>query len=365
MISPSIRILIALPHLSCGGTERTAAEMANYIASTGGDVTIVLMYRKDRFYELDPRVKIIEPNFKRRKALKFLYVAYLLLYLRAHFKKQKPDLIFAIGYIAFTLLSSLRLNTKVIISFRSGPNRIRYPNNNWLNKAYQLTHKLLRGRVDGIIAQTSQAAIVFKNKYNCPVATIPNFLRELKEYKAERQNQIINIGHCSFEKGQHYLIKSFAKLRAPTWRLLIVGDGPKRKELEELSNSLGMNEKIIFTGYQKDVDYYLSRSKIFAFTSIIEGYPNALIEAMATPLPPVSFNCEAGPADIIKDGENGFLVDVGDVETFTYRLQELIDKPELREVMQQRASRIRCENSLLNVAPHYLRFFDEITHKLN
>jgi GalNAc-alpha-(1->4)-GalNAc-alpha-(1->3)-diNAcBac-PP-undecaprenol alpha-1,4-N-acetyl-D-galactosaminyltransferase len=364
MISSDFKILIVLPHLTCGGTERTAAEMANYIASYGGNVAVVLMYNKERFYELHPRVNIIEPIIRREKAGKYLYTLYLLFYLRAQFKKQKPDIIFALGYIAFTLLSSLRVKTKVIISFRSSPNIIRFPGNCILNTAYLLAHKLLKGRVEGVIAQTSQAAVIYKNKYNCPVITIPNFLRELKDYKVERENHIINVGHCSFEKGQHYLLKAFAKLNAPNWRLIIVGDGPKRKELEELSNSLEINEKVIFTGYQKDVDFYLSRSKIFALTSIIEGYPNALIEAMATPLTPVSFNCDAGPSDIIKDGENGFLVDVGDVETFADKLQELIDRPELREAMQQKASNIRYENSLSNIAPKYLRFFNDIAQNV-
>jgi len=240
----------------------------------------------------------------------------------------------------------------VIISFRSGPSRVRFQDNRILNKVYYLAYILLRRRVNGIIAQTSKAAEVYGSKYSCPIRIIPNFLRNLKVYNVERQEQIINVGHYSFEKGQHYLIKSFAKLNAPTWKLVIVGDGPKRKELNDLAEILGIKDRVIFKGYQKDVDYFLSQSKIFAFTSIIEGYPNALIEAMATPLPVVSFNCEAGPSDIIIDGENGFLVEVGDIDTFGQRLQELIDNPELRDRIQERAYQIRYDNDIIkNCSP--------------
>ena len=109
-------------------------------------------------------------------------------------------------------------------------------------------------------------------------------------------------------------------------------------------------------GYQKDIDRYLAMSKIFAFSSIVEGYPNALIEAMAIPLPSVSFSCDFGPSEIIRDGKNGFLVKVGDIETFASKLQELIDKPALRETLQSESYKIRKENDINVIAPMYLEF---------
>lgn len=355
-----LKITIVLPHLKVGGTERTAVELANYIARNKSDVTLLLMYKNDNFYKLDDEVHIIEPSFLKNKLGSFFYVFNLLFFLRAQLKKQNPDIIFALGYIAFTLFSSVGLPAKVVVSFRSSPNRVRFPNNKLLNISYKIAHYLLKGRVNGIIAQTSQAAEFFKKSYKCPVATIPNFLRKINHYNLKRKDQIINVGHCSFEKGQHFLIQAFSKLNAPDWKLVIVGDGPKRKELEKLAEELNLINRVVFLGYQKDVDFFLSQSSIFAFTSIIEGYPNALIEAMAIPLPPVSFNCVAGPADIIIDGENGFLVNVGDVETFTQRLQQLIEQPELREKIQNNAIKVREKNHLDNIVPRYLEFFYQI-----
>ena len=175
-------------------------------------------------------------------------------------------------------------------------------------------HKLLHKRVNGIIAQTSYAADFYRKAYSCPIEIIPNFLREIKEYKHEQINQIISVGRCSSEKGQHYLIEAFSKINNTTWQLAIVGDGPCLKELKALAIKLGIYDRVIFTGFREDVDFYLSQSKIFALTSLIEGFPNALIEAMATPLAPVSFNCNAGPSEIIEHGKNGFLVEVGNIE---------------------------------------------------
>jgi glycosyltransferase involved in cell wall biosynthesis len=360
MVSPNLHILIVLPHLKCGGTERTASELANYIVEDGGNVTLLTMYKREKFYNIHPKVRLIEPDISKNKLGKYFYIFFLVIYLRTQFRKLKPDVIFALGYIAITLFSSLSLKTKVVMSWRSNPNRVRFPENRIINRLYYLSYWLMRKRVNGIIAQTTLAAKFFKKKYDCPIVIIPNFLRELKEYKVEKQNLIINVGHCTSDKAQYYLIKAFKLLNAPDWKLMIVGEGPKRKELEDLSISLGLFDRVIFTGYQRDIDLYLSKSSIFAFTSVIEGYPNALIEAMATPLPSVSFDCEAGPSDIIADGKNGFLVKVGDIETFANRLQELIDKPALRLKIQSEASVIKKHNDLAKIAPRYVDFFSQI-----
>ena len=355
-----LKTIIVLPHLTCGGTERTAAELANHIAGKGGQVILLLMYKNEKFYSLHPDVKIIEPDFSKQKLGKYLYIPILLYFIRIQLKKQKPDVVFSLGYIAFLLFASLGLRTKVIVSFRSNPTRIRFPRNKILNNVYLISHKLMRKRVNGIIAQTHRAEEVLRKKYDCQIVTIPNFLRRLKEYKLERKSQIITVGHCSFEKGLHYLLEAFSKLNADGWKLVIVGDGPKRKELETLAQKLNIYSRVIFTGDTKDVDLYLSQSKIFALTSIIEGYPNALIEAMATPLPPVSFNCEAGPSDIITDGENGYLVKVGDTDTLAKRLQQLIDDPTTRERIEKKAYKIKQCNNLEQIANRYLDFFNTI-----
>jgi len=200
------------------------------------------MYKDELFYNINPAVKIIEPKNFNRSFGKYLYIIRVISYLRYHFRKEKPDIIFSIGHIALTLFASFGLKTKVVISFRSNPKRVRFPKNKFLNFIYVLTHKLLKRRVNGIIAQTKYAEEIFKKRYNCQVITIPNFLRELNYYEHEKQNQIITVGHCSWEKGHHFLLKAFSQLKAPSWKLMIVGDGPKRKELEELAIRLNINQ---------------------------------------------------------------------------------------------------------------------------
>ena len=101
--------------------------------------------------------------------------------------------------------------------------------------------------------------------------------------------------------------------------------------LKELARELGVEDKVIFTGASKDVNSYLLKSKIFAFTSDHEGFPNSLGEAMAAGLPVVSYDCVAGPSDMIDDGVNGYLVPVFDDELFIKRLDYLMSHEDERQ----------------------------------
>jgi GalNAc-alpha-(1->4)-GalNAc-alpha-(1->3)-diNAcBac-PP-undecaprenol alpha-1,4-N-acetyl-D-galactosaminyltransferase len=350
------KILIVLPKLTAGGTERAAAVLANYLVQKNIEVTVLVMFKREVFFKLNSKVKLIEPENFRDKYGKSLSFPILLFYLRKNIKIEKPDTVLCLGYILLTVTMTIGINTKVIISGRSSPDRIRFPRSKVLTRFYHFCYSLLKFRINGIIAQTNYAKEVYQKKYNCPIVVIPNFLREIKQYNHDRQNYIITLGRCVFEKGQHFLLEAFAKINAPNWKLVIVGDGPLLNNLKDQAKSLKIEQKVEFYGFQKNVDYYLSQSKIFGFTSIIEGYPNGLIEGMANGLAPVCFNCVAGPSDIIIDGKNGFLVPVENFTLFAERLQNLVDNSVLLDQIANEALKIRNTNEINLIAEKYKEF---------
>ena len=350
------KILIVLPKLSAGGTERAAAILANYLVQKKIEVTVLVMFKREVYFKLNPKVKLIEPENYRDKYGKTLSFPLLLWYLRKNIKTEKPDTVLCLGYILLTVTMAIGINTKVIISGRSSPDRIRFPKSKVITRFYHSCYSLFKFRIDGIIAQTNYAKEVYQKKYNCPIVVIPNFLREIKEFNHVKKNQIITLGRCVFEKGQHFLLEAFAKINAPNWKLVIVGDGPLLDDLKTQAESLNIAARVEFCGFQKDVDYYLTQSKIFGFTSIIEGYPNGLIEGMANGLAPVCFNCVAGPSDIIIDGKNGFLVPVEDTILFAERLQNLVDDSILLDKIATEASKIKQTNELNLLAEKYKEF---------
>ena len=137
------------------------------------------------------------------------------------------------------------------------------------------------------------------------------------------------------------MIKLFSELNRADWKLIIVGgDAQNQNNMAKLKaqlSEMGTSTNIELAGTQKDVESYLLKSKIFAFTSSSEGFPNVVGEAMSAGLPVISYDCVAGPSDMIEDGVNGYLVPVFDDELFKQRLLELMDDEEKREKMGQKA----------------------------
>src|SRR5690606_6082917 len=121
----------------------------------------------------------------------------------------------------------------------------------------------------------------------------------------------------------------------PDWKLIIVGDDAQKQKnkikLEKLIYELNAKERVFLIGTQKNIDEFYLRSKIFAFTSSSEGFPNVIGEAQAAGLPVISFDCIAGPSDLIEDGKNGFLIPLFEQKMFEDKLRLLISDENLRE----------------------------------
>lgn len=139
-------------------------------------------------------------------------------------------------------------------------------------------------------------------------------------------------GRLDPQKGLHTLLAAVQPLLAGDGetRLLVMGDGPQRPELEQAVRRASLSARILFRGLVRDVAPYLRACDIFVFPSVGEGMPNALLEALASGLPCVA-SAIGGCTDIVTDGETGLLVPPGDAAAFRGALERLLQSPELRE----------------------------------
>ena len=174
------------------------------------------------------------------------------------------------------------------------------------------------------------------------MAIIGNPIRDVSINPAiKREKMILSVGRLINTKHYDRLINVFAEINAPEWTLCIVGgDALKLNNSEKYKKQIedmGLQGRVVLTGMQKDVDSYLNRASVFAFPSSSEGFPNVVGEAMAAGLPVVSYDCVAGPSDMIEDGRNGYLVPVFDDEMMKDRLQRLMKDEELRKTMGDNA----------------------------
>jgi glycosyltransferase involved in cell wall biosynthesis len=276
--------------------------------------------------------------------------------LRRKAKEIKPISILSFGeyWNSFVLLSLLGLKIPTYISDRCQPNKS-------LGKLHDTLRKLLYPLSAGVILQTKIAKDVYQKLI--PIKqfhVIGNPVRSiLEENIIKREKIILNVGRLIHSKHQDRLIRIFTQLNAPDWKLVIVGgDAIKQRnfnKLQSIVNEENLTERVVFTGTQFNVDEYYRRSSIFAFTSSSEGFPNVIGEALSAGLPVISYNCIAGPAEMISEGENGYLVDVFDDEMFRSRLQYLIDNKEIRDNMSKVAVSKIQEFSIESIGNDFLK----------
>ena len=169
---------------------------------------------------------------------------------------------------------------------------------------------------------------------------IPNSLPFYPQQGSSCSNKrVIFVGRLNEQKGLEYLIKTWEKVcrKHPDWELHMFGEGEQREMLEGLIHSKRLDDVVIIhKPTQKIMQEYLN-SSIFLLTSRFEGFGMVLVEAMACGLPVVSFDCPWGPADIINDGEDGFLVEYLNTNEAAQRVCQLIEDPHLRKEMGAKA----------------------------
>lgn len=344
------KICLVTLALAAGGAERFVSELANYWASQGHEVHLVLLFKKPHFYTLDEKIKVYEPDFSRATMGKLAYFHHLWGYLRQTVQQIAPDTVLNVGYNSLVAFCLKGLPYPVFISNRSNPEK---PRPFW----YKLIRRWIYGGVNGMLAQTSLAKRYFtRHTGQQNIAVIPNFVRPIADTEPQPEQAIVSVGRFIRSKNFGALLRIFAQINPSDWKLILVGDGYQRAALEQQAQDLGIADRVEFVGMQKNVDVYLQRAAIFAFPSLSEGFPNALLEAMATPLACVSYDCPAGPADLIEHGVNGFIVPLNDEVLFQQYLETLMRDQELRARIRAQAVQVREKHSLATLSEQILRF---------
>lgn len=151
---------------------------------------------------------------------------------------------------------------------------------------------------------------------------------------------ILGVGRLVPQKDFATLIRAFARVRAEREaRLLILGEGPLRSDLEALVEDLGLTGDVLLPGFDKNPFRYMARSALFVLSSIHEGLGNVIIQSMACGLPVISTNCPSGPDEIITHEEDGLLIPMRDPDTLADAILHLLGHPEEKAALAQKARR--------------------------
>ena len=328
-----MKLIVIGPSLSMGGVERATSNTLNGLVENFKTDKLVFLsiFKREIFFKIDDKIKVIEPENININNINLLQTIF---YIRKNCLIQQRNnekckvLVFGKFYGAIVSLALIFTGIPIFVSDRQSPLYKWRLKTKFFNKiAYALNSPR------GVIAQTEIAA-TYQRKYfkKTEVIVIPNSVREVQLFpEIKREKVILAVGRLNdYLKGFDLLIESFAKLKNQDWELHIAGGDEEGEALKEQAERLGVINRIKFLGKVKEIDKCYAYAGMFVIPSRSEGFPNALAEAMTAGCCCIAFDFVAGPADIIKDKENGFLVKSGDVSLLTQTIDNLICDNQLR-----------------------------------
>lgn len=275
-----------------------------------------------------------------------------------------------------TRLACQRTNTHPVLYTAHGFHFYKgAPLKNWL--LYYNMEKLAAHWTDGLITineEDYKAAQKFKLRKNGKVFFVPGVGVDIvgleqriasidrsekrKELGISEQSTVlITVAELIPRKNHIQVLKALSKLNKTNFHYLIVGNGESEQQLEKAVNELMLQDKVSFLGFRRDVPELMASSDIFILTSRHEGLTRAIMEAMAVGLPIIATDVR-GNRDLVKSGENGYLVSLDDAEQTAIAIERLINSRNLRCSMGEKSKELVKQYDLKNIIPQMEEIYD-------
>jgi glycosyltransferase involved in cell wall biosynthesis len=327
------KVMFIIPHLGSGGAERVVANLCNGLADYE---RIVLIFENIIKHNVDAR--IISMNSPATQSLLEKLLNFPVRYLKIRKLKEeiKPDFVVSLLEPAnlFNVLTKIS-NQKTVLSFHSNytatlqedPFLGKGITRSILKMFYKWAFKTIYSNADLLVAVSKDVAgdLIKNYRINPNKVKIihnPYPIDEIRQLSNEslgsyeeifKEPILITAGRLTKQKGQWYLLRIFKALKEKhkDLKLVILGEGELKDYLVRLSEELGLKTyvwdrdelsgsfDVYFLGFQKNPFKFIARSKLFVFSSLWEGFPNALVEAMACGVPVVPSDCRSGPREIL------------------------------------------------------------------
>lgn len=362
-----------------GGVERVLTLKANYFAEHFGyDITIILTEGSDKplFYPLSDKIKVVNLNigFEELWTCSFLKKIFVYLNKQRQYKKAltkelmriRPDITISLLRREINFINDIKDGSRKMGELHV--NRANYRNfeandSNFIKNLFakfwmrSLVAKLKK--LDRFVVLTEEDKDAWAELHN--ICVIPDPLSFIPTKQSPlTEKRVIAVGRYVYQKGFDLLLQVWAKIERqyPEWQLAVFGDGI-RTPYEEQMKELGIDDnRCHLYGPTTDIQQEYVDSSLFVFSSRFEGFGMVLIEAMACGLPVVSFACPCGPKDIIKDGEDGFLVENGNIEELAACLSRMMNDANLRIAMSQAAQINACRFNMEHIAERWRAVFE-------
>lgn len=367
----ALRVLLFIHSLHGGGAERVAADLSAHWAQMGREVMVVTQASADGdVYALHPNVRRevlhtageggglrgIWSNVQRVRALRRVIKAF------------RPDIVLGMMTTASVLsvLASSGLGCRVIATEHT------HPPSQTLSGLWLRLRRLTYPRAERVVALTRGTADwIEQHVPGSRLAVIPNPVHWplpraeplLTPVSGDGRKRLLAVGRLHADKGFDLLIQAFATLAPshPDWDLVILGEGDERAALEAQVGKAGLASRISMPGRAGNVGDWYDSADLYVLTSRFEGLSNTLLESMASGLAAVSFDCDTGPREIVREGIDGVLVRPnGDVPALCKALADVMGNDAARQRMAQAATDVRDRFSATRVLQQWQELFDGV-----
>jgi len=349
-----LKIAFLISSLNAGGAERVVSLLANELSLTN-DIVIITLSKDEPFYKLNDSITVKQLGVLNSgtNPLKSIFSNLVLLYkitlLIRSFKIKSLICFMTTSNVLGIISGKMLSNIKVTISERANP---KFEDVGYWNFLRRKTYKL----ADRLVVQSEEISNYFKPFVDeRKTSIIPNPIKIVDFNKNKKEKIILTVGRIDANKNQEQIIRSFSKVKQQGWKLIICGDGSLLSKLKDLVKALNINDAVEFKGRVKNIEKQYERASIFAFSSLSEGFPNVLLEAMNYGCACISTDCPTGPSILIKNNVNGFLIPLADENSYTNHLQNLIDDEKNRNIFVSNAKSGLENYSLNKVAEQWIK----------
>lgn len=368
-----------------GGTERIFCDKMNWLAEVAGYEIVFVTYEQGNHpfaYPLSNKIRHVDLNTRffttgtmpllKRIRFKFTMPRLFKHRLRKLLDEIQPDVVvsttYALPLFREILSQPYRHVVESHVCYYQLLLQKKFTHISWLDRKIARHLLEMLKRCEKVVVLTHKDAACWKGYDNIEVIhnVVTNYPEKITDV-ADRPKRIIAVGRLHAQKGFDLLIQSWQLIAArhPDWQLVVYGHGGDLQKLQQQLEKAGLTSSMTFAGTTDNIYKEYQNSAFYVMSSRYEGWGLVLVEAMSCGLPCVSFDCPYGPSDIIRDGEDGFLVENGNIQQLAEKMELLINNKELREWLGVRARLNAARFTSDNIMPQWTKLFETIVQNDN
>jgi len=372
-----MNILFLVNSFKRGGAERVIINLLNYLPGLDPDLKLFLYFLEDAVnpYPVPDHVHLMKrkkrPKFQ---STKFFNIPVQASRLKTFTQENEIDLVLSFlsrsNYVNM-IAKWLGSHHQVIMSERNTPSFVYSSsgikdriNGLLIRKLYPHSFKIIaisQGVKNDLVNSydiSSDNIVVIYNPIDTDVVMIKSKEKVDHKWLTDKSiKTIISVGRLEKQKNHTLLINAFkiVSKNHPNTRLMILGEGTERKNLEKLTKELNLTSKVCLIGLQDNPFAFVSKADLFVLSSDFEGFGNVIIEAMVCGCPVISTDCQSGPNEIITHKKDGYLTPVGDVDAMSDAISTLLENKSLRESIIENAYHRANDFRLEKISEQYLQ----------